>query len=147
MTISLICFQNDEKELSKVRKAKVTIANSHTSVIEESSDFCNSYSYEDQERRSSTRSGSHFIQIPIDENAVLQSSRAVAKLMGSESANETRNRRRSTSCCNCCSHKHTSSWFHVYLCLGMLGFLIFWLVLMLRIYLPEPYWTWSYVWK
>ena len=38
------------------------------------------------------------------------------------------------------------SYFHLYLCLGMMGFVVFWLVLMLRIYLPEAYWTWSYIW-
>ena len=38
------------------------------------------------------------------------------------------------------------STFHLYLCCGMLGFVIFWVVLMLRIYLPESYWTWSYFW-
>ena len=42
--------------------------------------------------------------------------------------------------------KKPSSWFHLYLCFGMLGFVVFWLVLMLRIYLPETYWTWSYIW-
>lgn len=36
--------------------------------------------------------------------------------------------------------------FHCYLCLGLVAFVTFWLVLMLRIYLPESYWTWSYVW-
>ena len=47
----------------------------------------------------------------------------------------------------CCGRvKKPSTWFHFYLCFGMLGFLIFWLVLMLRIYLPETYWTWSYIW-
>ena len=30
-----------------------------------------------------------------------------------------------------------TSYFQLYLCLGMLGFVIFWLILMLRIYLPE----------
>lgn len=39
-----------------------------------------------------------------------------------------------------------NAYFHFYLCLGMLGFVVFWLVLMLRIYLPESYWTWSYIW-
>lgn len=38
------------------------------------------------------------------------------------------------------------STFHLYLCCGMLGFVIFWVVLMLRIYLPESYWRWSYFW-
>ena len=47
----------------------------------------------------------------------------------------------------CCGKvKKPSSWFHLYLCFGMLGFVVFWLVLMLRIYLPETYWTWSYIW-
>ena len=36
--------------------------------------------------------------------------------------------------------------FHCYLVLGLVGFFVFWLVLMLRIYLPERYWTWSYIW-
>ena len=36
--------------------------------------------------------------------------------------------------------------FHCYLILGLVGFVVFWLVLMLRIYLPEKYWTWSYMW-
>ena len=36
--------------------------------------------------------------------------------------------------------------FHCYLILGLIGFVVFWLVLMLRIYLPEKYWTWSYMW-
>ena len=48
----------------------------------------------------------------------------------------------------CCGKlKKPSSWFTFYLCAGMLGFVIFWLVLMLRIYLPETYWTWSYIWS
>ena len=38
------------------------------------------------------------------------------------------------------------STFHLYLCCGMMGFVIFWVVLMLRIYLPESYWRWSYFW-
>ena len=47
----------------------------------------------------------------------------------------------------CCGKlKKPSSWFTFYLCAGMLGFVIFWLILMLRIYLPETYWTWSYIW-
>ena len=47
----------------------------------------------------------------------------------------------------CCGRgQRPSTWFHFYLCFGMLGFLVFWLVLMLRIYLPESYWTWSYIW-
>ena len=45
----------------------------------------------------------------------------------------------------CCITK-PSTWFHFYLCFGMIGFIVFWLVLMLRIYLPESYWTWSYIW-
>ena len=40
--------------------------------------------------------------------------------------------------CNC---------FVTYLLLGMLGFVIFWCLLMLRIYLPEEYWKWSYIWS
>lgn len=39
--------------------------------------------------------------------------------------------------CNC---------FIAYLMLGMIGFVVFWSVLMLRIYLPEKYWRWSYIW-
>ncbi len=39
--------------------------------------------------------------------------------------------------CNC---------FIAYLALGMVGFVLFWSVLMLRIYLPEKYWRWSYIW-
>jgi len=38
------------------------------------------------------------------------------------------------------------SWFQCYLCLGLIGFVIFWFVLMLRVYLHERYWTWSYIW-
>ena len=40
----------------------------------------------------------------------------------------------------------SSKLFHMYLVLGMFGFVAFWLVLMLRVYLPEKYWTWSYIW-
>ena len=40
--------------------------------------------------------------------------------------------------CNC---------FVTYLLLGMLGFVVFWSLLMLRIYLPEEYWKWSYIWS
>lgn len=40
--------------------------------------------------------------------------------------------------CNC---------FVTYLLLGMLGFVVFWSLLMLRIYLPEDYWKWSYIWS
>ena len=39
--------------------------------------------------------------------------------------------------CNC---------FVAYLLLGMLGFVAFWSLLMLRVYLPERYWEWSYIW-
>ena len=46
----------------------------------------------------------------------------------------------------CCGRTRPSSWFSIYLCFGMIGFIVFWLVLMLRIYLPESYWTWSYIW-
>ena len=45
-----------------------------------------------------------------------------------------------------CAASKNGTWFHFNLCLGMLGFVIFWLFLMLRIYLPESYWTWSYIW-
>ena len=38
------------------------------------------------------------------------------------------------------------SWFKCYLLLGLIAFVIFWLVLMLRVYLHEKYWTWSYIW-
>ena len=38
------------------------------------------------------------------------------------------------------------SWFQCYLGLGLVGFVTFWLVLMLRVYLHEKYWTWSYIW-
>nr|XP_040569093.1 uncharacterized protein LOC121118580 [Lepeophtheirus salmonis] len=34
--------------------------------------------------------------------------------------------------------------FHVYFSLGLVGFILFWTVLMLRVYLPESYWKWSY---
>lgn len=47
---------------------------------------------------------------------------------------------------NKCAASKNGTWFHFNLCLGMLGFVIFWLFLMLRIYLPESYWTWSYIW-
>ena len=40
--------------------------------------------------------------------------------------------------CNC---------FVAYLLMGMIGFVVFWSALMLRIYLPEKYWTWSYIWS
>ena len=40
--------------------------------------------------------------------------------------------------CNC---------FVTYMLLGMFGFVAFWSLLMLRIYLPEEYWKWSYVWS
>ena len=40
--------------------------------------------------------------------------------------------------CNC---------FVAYLILGMVGFVLFWGILMLRIYLPERYWQWSYIWS
>jgi hypothetical protein len=40
--------------------------------------------------------------------------------------------------CNC---------FVTYLMLGMLCFVAFWSLLMLRIYLPEKYWEWSYIWS
>ena len=40
--------------------------------------------------------------------------------------------------CNC---------FVTYLLLGMFGFVVFWSLLMLRIYLPEEYWKWSYIWS
>ena len=36
--------------------------------------------------------------------------------------------------------------FTCYLLLGMTSFVTFWVMLMLRIYLPERYWTWSYIW-
>lgn len=39
--------------------------------------------------------------------------------------------------CNC---------FVAYLLLGLMGFVIFWSILMLRVYLPERYWRWSYIW-
>ena len=41
---------------------------------------------------------------------------------------------------------NSGRFFHCYLVLGLIGFFVFWLVLMLRIYLPERYWTWSYIW-
>ena len=47
---------------------------------------------------------------------------------------------------HCCKRKRKTTWFHFNLCFGMLGFIVFWSVLMLRIYLPESYWTWSYIW-
>jgi len=40
----------------------------------------------------------------------------------------------------------THNCFHFYLVLGLVGFFAFWLILMLRIYLPESYWRWSYIW-
>ncbi len=43
-------------------------------------------------------------------------------------------------CCEC-------NCFVCYLMLGMLGFVAFWSLLMLRIYLPERYWEWSYIWR
>merc|ERR1712136_181246 len=42
-------------------------------------------------------------------------------------------------------HRGGRNWFQCYLCLGLVGFVTFWLVLMLRVYLHEKYWTWSYI--
>ena len=36
--------------------------------------------------------------------------------------------------------------FAVKLCCALLSFIVFWVVSLLRIYLPESYWTWSYLW-
>ena len=43
-------------------------------------------------------------------------------------------------------YHNSGRFFHCYLILGLIGFFVFWLVLMLRIYLPEKYWTWTYIW-
>lgn len=50
---------------------------------------------------------------------------------------QPRSRRHHLCECNC---------FVAYLLLGMVGFVVFWSILMLRIYLPEKYWRWSYIW-
>ena len=39
-----------------------------------------------------------------------------------------------------------SAIFALKLCCGLLALFGFWLVLLLRVYLPESYWTWSYLW-
>lgn len=49
-------------------------------------------------------------------------------------------------CCCWISFGQGRGFFQLYLLLGMIGFFLFWLILMLRIYLPEKYWRWSYMW-
>ena len=44
-----------------------------------------------------------------------------------------------------CVSEEKSSWtnFHFVMCIGIIGFFVFWIVLLCRMYLPTEYWFWS----
>ena len=140
-------FQEAEK-WDERRPSRVRIGNSHPSVIDSTTSL-----YSNEERRSSSRLGStlpplidekecHHTVVRISHPSVSGGFELTEKSEASE-LEESRNEPNRTNSSQC---GKGGTWFHFNLCLGMLGFVIFWLFLMLRIYLPESYWTWSYIW-
>ena len=71
-------------------------------------------------------------------NHIISSTSSRDPMMSSSAESNERTIRCFRAECNC---------FIAYLLLGMLGFIAFWSILMLRIYLPEKYWEWSYIWS
>lgn len=71
-------------------------------------------------------------------NHVISSTSSRDPMMSASAASTERTIRCFRAECNC---------FIAYLLLGMMGFIAFWSILMLRIYLPERYWEWSYIWS
>ena len=149
------------------RRSSVMASNSHTSVIQSTASLCSV-----EERRNSSRLGSSvlplspLIHLSEDEEsdklhrtASKSTGCTVVRIVNPSSTlseddptvgnkpNPDSSGYGTTTATLCCGRgQRPSTWFHFYLCFGMLGFLVFWLVLMLRIYLPESYWTWSYIW-
>ena len=146
----LLAFYFQEAEtLNERRSSRVRIGNSHTSVIDSETSL-----YSNEERRNSSRLGAllpplidekecHHTVVRISENpSIVRGEPPEFRRQNSENPDIENEDRTS----NKCAASKNGTWFHFNLCLGMLGFVIFWLFLMLRIYLPESYWTWSYIW-
>lgn len=158
------CLQDGEKVSSgkDERRCSTTtkrLGTSRNSVIESTSSL-----YSNEDRRNSSRCNAlpplldeqHFT-IHMEENAAKKKN-TVVRIASPSAVTSTEDNTTATTATDqdskmdevhenyCCGRTWPISWFHFYLCFGMLGFIVFWLVLMLRIYLPESYWTWSYIW-
>lgn len=152
----------DERRFSTTTKANNRLGTSRNSVIESTSSL-----YSNEDRRNSSRLGSnalpplldeqHFTSTQIICEETAKKRNTVVRIASPSQVTSTEDNTTATTTDQdskiieevenyCCGRTWPISWFHVYLCLGMLGFIVFWLVLMLRIYLPESYWTWSYIW-